>query len=180
MDDRSVSKDSISDFARFVALEAIENHREEHPNFSQDAEFADAFAKELVDQYRRNDSARSVLAPPGAQAYGVTSTSTSGESTFPIDFDVPIPFGSLHGQVTNPSNNEYLLTGTFKIVGITLDKTEIRFKDGVLSRTEEINVSKYKVSTTFTIDLSDGVHLGIEGHVRVLFANFDIGPYRLP
>lgn len=180
MDDRSALNDSISDFARFISAEMVENYREEHPDFLKGAGAVDAFAKALVDQYRRKDSTLLISAPPEAEVYGVTSNSSSSKTIFPLDFNVPIPFGKLHGQVTNPGNDEYLLTATFEIADTKIDTTEIRFKDGVLSRTEEIDIADQTVSTTFAIDLSDGVHLLIEGHVKVLLVKFDIGPYRIP
>lgn len=180
MDDRSVSNDSILDFARFVSSELVENYRKEHSDFAWSAEAVDVLAKALVDTYRDKEGALSIPAQPEAGVSSATLTSLSDEPTFPLDFDVNVKVGSLHVQVTNPSDGEYLLTATSKIVGQTVDTTEIRFKDGVLSRTEEIKVAGQKVSLTFTIDFSDGFHIGIEGHVKITFINFHIGPYRFP
>lgn len=180
MDDRPVSNDSISDFARFVSAELVENYRNEHSDFTWSAEVVDVLAKALVNTYREKESALSIPAQTEAGVSSATLTSLSNEPIFPLDFDVDVKAGSLHGQVTNPSDGEYLLTATFKVVGQTVDTTEIRFKDGVLSRTEEIKLAGQKVSLTFTIDFSDGFHVGIEGHVKIVAINFHIGPYRFP
>ncbi|WP_157476451.1 hypothetical protein [Lysobacter sp. Root690] len=180
MDDRSGSNDSISDFARFVSAEIVENYRKEHSGFTWSAEVVDLLAKALVDTYRDKESALSTPAQPETGESSVMLTSLSNEPVFPLDFDVDVKVGSLHGQVTNPGDGEYLLTATFKIANQTVDTTKIRFKDGVLSRTEEIELVKQKVSLTFTIDFSDGFHISIEGHVKIAFINFHIGPYRFP
>lgn len=180
MDDRSVSNDSIEDFARFVSAGVVANYREEYSDFPKGADVEDVFAKALVDQYRREDGALSVPARSEVALSGDAPASSSSESVFPLDFDVNVVVGSLHGQVTNPSSGEYLLTATFKILGKTLDETEIRFKDGVLSRTEEVGALGQTVKTTFTIDVSDGFRLGIEGHVSNFLKDFDFGPYWLP
>lgn len=180
MDDRSVSNDSILDFARFVSAGMVEKYREEYSDFPSGAEVEGIFAKALVDQYQRKESTLSVPAELQSEASGATSAASSSEPVFPLDFEVDVKVGSLHVQVTNPSDGEYLLTSTFKIAGKAIDTTKIRFKDGVLSRTEEIGGWGQTVKVMFTIDVSDGFHLGIEGHVRSLLPNIDFGPYRLP
>ncbi|MEI2432820.1 MULTISPECIES: hypothetical protein [Lysobacter] len=180
MDDRSVSNDSILDFARFVSTGAIEKYREEYSDFPRGAEVEDVFAKALVDQYRREKGTLSIPAQIQAEVSDATPNSSTGKSVFPLDFDIDLPLKtSLHVKVTNPSDGEYVLTATFTALSYEPDKVVIRFKDGVLSRTEDIKVGPVKVHTKFTLDFSDGFHVVIEGHVET-FINLDFGPIRLP
>lgn len=180
MDDRSVSNDSILDFARFVSAGVVEKYREEYSDFPRGPEVEDVFAKALVDQYRREEGTLSIPARLQAGVSGATPTSSSSESAFPLDFDVPLPLDtSLHVRVTNPSHGEYLLTATYNFLSLTSDKTEIRFKDGVLSRTEKVEIGPVTASTKFALDFSDGFHVVIEGHVKTLWEH-DFGPIRLP
>lgn len=180
MDGRSVSNDSIMDFARFVSAGLVEKYREEYPDFPAGAEVEDIFAKALVNQYRREEGALSIPAQSAVEWSSETSASSTSEAVFPLDFDVNIAVGSLHCKIDNPSSGEYVLTATFKLIGKTLDETKIRFKDGVLSRTEEIGNWTLKVKSTFTIDVSNGFRLGIEGHVITPLKNLDFGPIWVP
>lgn len=159
----------------------VEKYREEYSDFPRGPEVEDIFAKALVDQYRREEGALSIPAQLQAEVSGATPTSSTSKSVFPLDFDIDLPLKtSLHVQVTNPSDGEYVLTAASTVFNYKPDKVVIRFKDGVLSRTEEIKVGPVTAHTKFTLDFSDGFHVVIEGHVETFIKNFDFGPFRLP
>ncbi|QVM93741.1 hypothetical protein JYG34_12270 [Pseudomonas entomophila] len=172
--------------ARFFVRELI--IKQYGSNYTHNEELINFAAEKLLRRYASTDKPPEKTGSTGQQPsitdqYKSLDAQSSENSIFPLDFNPDVGVGSINIHITNPKHNTYIATTKCKLLGITLDESELKFDDGNLSRSETIGGGPLEFKYSISIDVSNGFHLRFEGDGYVNYyidtQHFHVGPFDL-
>lgn len=193
--------DELLGLAEFAVEEFYKNQYEEKKYYEND-ELVEFAARDLLKKYdaATNPASTTFMPEDEEEPYPVLDVEDVDEPDEPDDSDdievfglddeqlysrkFSFGFGTIQLTVYKTGGEAYYVSVDSTVFGIKLGRSELRFEDGVLSRTEEVSAGPVWISYHASVSFSDGFSLSFsgKGSFNYFFGKkkFSFGPLEFP